>query len=389
MRDRRHSLGHFPIWLAVLLMAMLACNLGVPPVTPTPRVTPTSSQKPTVSIQSPQNNADAVVGQPITVQAAASHPDGVTRLVLFANAQQVDSKVSQNPLGDQIFTAYLNFTPQVAGSLVLQVLAFRNSLASDVASVTVNVKSQEAQVTNTVAAPAGGDQTDNDPTCRARVEVNGLNLRQGPGRNYASLAVLDLGTIVYITGRLADNTWWQGRISNTIGWMSASYITLLGYCYNIQVAQPPASPVPSATITSTAAPTVAQASPTPGKPDLIVTDISGPVSIILDQNGTKVASYKITVQNVGSANAGQFNASLVLPDGTQQDLGAAPGLVPNQSAIFQTTVTFNAPGAARLTAIADFNNVVDESNENNNIKSLDVVLIKPTPLPVTSTATSQ
>ncbi len=53
------------------------------------------------------------------------------------------------------------------------------------------------------------------------------------------------------------------------------------------------------------------------------------------------------------------------------------------------TVTFNAPGAARLTAIADFNNVVDESNENNNIKSLDVVLIKPTPLPVTSTATSQ
>ena len=171
--------------------------------------------------------------------------------------------------------------------------------------------------------------------------------------------------------------------------MSASFITLLGICYNIAVVQPPASPVPTATITLTTAPTVAQASSTPGKPDLIVVDITGPVSIILDQSGTKVGTYKITVQNVGSVNANPFNLGLILPDGTLKDVGSTvQPLLPNQQAIFTTDVTFVAPGSARLTAFVDMNNVIDESNENNNLKSLDIVLIKPTPLPVTNTPQS-
>ncbi len=389
MRGRRHTPGRVSLWLAVImsLSAVLACNLGVAPITPTPRVSSTSSVRPSVMIQSPQNNADAVIGQPIIVQASGSHPNGVTRLELRANTQQVDSKVSQNPQGDQSFTAYLNYTPQVPGTLVLQVIAYHDNLASDPAGITVNVKSQEAQVTATMAEPAGSTQVaPSDPTCRARVDVTGLNFRQGPAQSYASLAVLSLGNIVYITGRLADNTWWQGRIGNTTGWMSASFITLLGICYNIQVVLPPASPVPTATITNTPAPTVAQATATTGKPDLTVTDISGPVSIILDQSGSKVATYRITVQNVGSVNAGQFNLGLILPDGTLKDVGqTVQPLLPNQQAIFQADVTFVAPGAARLTAFVDMNNVIDESNENNNLKSLDVVLIKPTPLPVTNT----
>jgi uncharacterized protein YraI len=368
--------------VTLLVISALACNLGVMPTTPTPRVSPTSSVRPTVAIQSPQNNADAVVGQPITVQASGSHPDGVTRLELRANMQQVDSKVSQNPLGDQQFAAYLNYTPTAPGVLILQVIAYRNDLASEAASIALNVKNQAAQVTATVAAPVGSTQViPDDPTCRARVEVNGLNFRQGPSQSYPPLAVLGLGNVVYITGRTADNTWWQGRISNTVGWMSASFITLLGNCYGIQVAQPPASPVPTATLTPTTAPTVAQASVTPGKADLIVTDLLGPVSIVLDQNGTRTVSYTILVQNAGTANAANFNVGLVLPDGTQQDLGTVPLLVPGQKAQFQASVTFTAPGSARLNVVADTYNAIDESNETNNLKSLDVVLIKPTLVP--------
>ncbi len=390
MTGRRFASPQLWLVVVVTIAAVLACNLGVPPVTPTPRVSPTSSVRPTVAIQSPQNNADAVIGQPITVQASGSHPNGVTRLELRANAQQVDSKVSQNPQGDQSFTAYLNYTPQVPGTLVLQVIAYRDNLPSDPAAITINVKSQQTQVTQTVAFPPESTRViTTDPTCRARVDVTGLNFRQGPGQNYASLAVLGLGNIVFITGRLADNTWWQGRLNNTTGWMSASFITLLGICSTVQVVQPPASPVPTATITRTAAPTVAQATPTTGKPDLIVTDITGPVSIILDQSGTKVGTYQITVQNVGGVNAAQFNLGLVLPDGTLKDVGqTVQPLVPNQKAIFQTDVSFIAPGAVRLTAIVDSNNVIDESNEGNNLKSLDIVLIKPTPLPITNTPPS-
>ncbi|MEP7286217.1 MAG: Ig-like domain-containing protein, partial [Chloroflexota bacterium] len=93
-------------FLIILAFVGAACNLGVAPTTPTPRVSPTSSQRPIVSIQAPQNGADAVVGQAITVAASGSHPDGITRMELQANGQQADSKVSQNATGDQQFSAF-------------------------------------------------------------------------------------------------------------------------------------------------------------------------------------------------------------------------------------------------------------------------------------------
>ncbi len=370
----------------------LACIIGGEAATPTPAVSPTSSIPPSVTIQAPQDNADAVVGQPITVQATGTHPDGVTRMELHANGQQVDSKISQNPLGDPTFEAYLNYTPTVAGTLLLQVIAYRGDLASQPAAITINVKDQTAQVTATAVAPAGSGQTDyTDPTCRAVVEVNGLNLRQGPGQGYVSLAVLPLGTVVTITGRLPDYTWWQGTTGNTQGWVSASYVTVLGsLCSTIPTILPPPSPAPTATMTHTPAPTVFQATPTTGLPDLTVVSIQGPLSVILDQTGTKTVSYIVTVQNIGAGTTGAFDVGLVLPDGTLHDMGTVSQVVPNQEAIFQTNVTFTAPGSARLTAIADMNNQIvesDESNNSNNLKSLDVVVIKPTPLPVTATQT--
>jgi uncharacterized protein YraI len=379
-------------WLAAVLcfvvVVSVACNFGVTPATPTPRISPTSSIKPVITIQAPQNNADAVVNQAITVQASGSHPEGVTRLELRANGQQVDSKVSQNQLGDQQFSAYLNYTPTVEGTLILQVLAWRGGLSSDPAAVTVNVKSQQAQITSTVAAPtAFQPQATFDPRCRARVEVQGLNFRQGPSQNYPPFQVLALGNIVFITGRLADNTWWQGRIGNTLGWMSASYITLLGVCSGVSVAAPPASPVPTATITNTVPATVA--TPIPGKPDLVVLEIIGPISIVLNADNTKAAIYQIRVRNKGGATTAALILRLVLPDGTLRDLGVVQALAPQQTAVFQTEVTFNAPGSVRLTAIVDSNNTIDESDETNNLKSLDLVLIKPTVVPTTpSQATS-
>ncbi len=381
MKGHRQFSAQLAAMLALFVITAIACNLGAVPETPTPRVSPTSSVKPSVIIQSPANNSNVAAGQPITVQASSSHPDGVTRLELRANNQQVDTKVSQNPLGDQQFGANLTYTPALSGALVLTVIAYRNNLPSDPASITVNV--QTAQPTT---APDDTSNQPYDPTCRARVDVNGLNFRQGPGQSFPPYQVLPLGTVVLITGRIADNSWWQGRISNTVGWMSASFVTLLGICNNIAVVQSPATPTVAATITLTPAATVAQASSTSAKPDVVVIDISGPVSIILDQNSTKTATYRVTVQNSGSVATGQFNVGLVLPDGSLSDLGAVPALQPGQAAIFTATVNFTAPGSARLTAIADKDNVVDESNENNNLKSLDVVLIKPTPLPATTAA---
>ncbi len=299
----------------------------------------------------------------------------------------MDSKVSQNAAGDQQFGAYLNYTPSVAGTLVLQVVAYRGNVASNPAGVTVNVKTQEAFVTATVAVPIGSTEVIyTDPTCRARVEVNGLNFRQGPGQTYPPYAVLSLGSLITVTGSNADLTWWQGTVGNTTGWVSRNYITLLGsLCSSIPVVSAPPSPAP--TVTSTVAVTSApQATATAGTPDLIIEKIEGPVSIMLDQSGRATATFQITVQNVGQARSAGFNVGLVMPDGALRDLGAVPGplasdpggLAAGGRAVFQTDLTFSAPGAARISAVADTNNTVAESDETNNIKTLDLVLIKPT-----------
>src|ERR1041385_5698062 len=124
----------FTFLLSISVMTATACSLGAPALTPTPAVSPTSSVKPTVTIQSPASGSSGAVGTPITVQATGVHPDGVTRIELLANSQQVDSKISQNPSGDQQLQTYLNYTPTAAGTLLLQVIAYQGSLASDPAT---------------------------------------------------------------------------------------------------------------------------------------------------------------------------------------------------------------------------------------------------------------
>lgn len=381
MNARSRMMYWFGVLLSIFALVAMACSLGAPAPTPTPALSPTSSQKPTVTIQSPANNSNAVVGSAITVQATGLHPDGVTRIELLANLQQVDSKVSQNPLGDQQLQTNLSYTPTAAGTLVLQVIAYRGSLASDPASITLTVTSTAA--TATTAPSSGGSTGDSDPTCRARVDVNGLNFRQGPGQNYPPLQVLQIGTFVPITGAIPNLTWWQGRFGNTTGWMSASYITTFGICNRIPAVQPPPSPIPTITFTPTIVPSVATATGT--LPDLIVVNLNGPASLVLKQDNTQVATYKVTVMNVGLASAGQFNVGMILPDGTLRDMGLVAGLAAGQQAIFQTDVTFTTPGTVRLTAFADSLNAVVESSENDNLFPMDVVLIKPTPGPTATT----
>ena len=389
MNARSRLVFWYGFLLSISALVAMACALGAPALTPTPIASPTSSVKPTVTIQSPANGSSAAVAAQITVQATGVHPDGVTRIELLANSQQVDSKVSQNPTGDQQLQTYLNYTPTAAGTLLLQVIAYRGSLASDPASITLNVTDSAAAATATSQQSSNntGGSTNIDPTCRARVDVNGLNFRQGPGQNYPPLQVLQLGTFVPITGAIPNLTWWQGQVGNTYGWMSASYITLFGsLCRSVPAVNPPPSPIPTITPTPSLAAPAATATGT--LPDLVVINISGPASLVLKQDNTQTATYKVTVMNVGLANAGQFNVGMIMPDGTLRDMGLVAGLAAGQQAIFQTDVTFTTPGTVRLTAFVDSNNTVVESSENDNLLPMDVVLIKPTPVPATAAASS-
>src|SRR5258706_10806096 len=124
--------------MASPLLLGIACNLGTTPVTPTPAVPPTSSQKPVIQITAPLDNADSVINKQITVQITSSHPDGVTRVELRANDLQVDSKVSQNPADDPQLSAFLAYTPNAIGSLSMTTIAYPGITAIDQETETMN-----------------------------------------------------------------------------------------------------------------------------------------------------------------------------------------------------------------------------------------------------------
>lgn len=71
----------------------------------------------------------------------------------------------------------------------------------------------------------------------------GLNVRSGPGEEYESVGMLDLGDQIAIIGRSADSAWWvvpsQGAPNNQ-GWISASYVKAFN-ADNVPVIPPPAS----------------------------------------------------------------------------------------------------------------------------------------------------
>ena len=69
-----------------------------------------------------------------------------------------------------------------------------------------------------------------------RVDANTLNLRQGPGLNYAAIGSLKKGEIVEGLAVSADNQWAQVRTTNGVtGWASLKYLTRIP-------APPPPSP---------------------------------------------------------------------------------------------------------------------------------------------------
>ncbi len=375
MRDWKLAL------LLAALLALSACNLTRQPPTSESVVTPPSGGKPTVTISAPQNGEEFVAGNAVFVSANATDSVGVTRVQLVANNQIVKTVTSEASAGDRSMNVLLDFRPAAAGSVRLQVVAFRGAIASDPATVDITVRASQAQVTATAAPQTRvPDINPNDPTCRALVNV-GLNLRTGPGTQFDRITVLPAGTVMPITGRIGSNQWWQVRFGATIGWVSAAYVTVYGICTGIPVIVTPVPP-PTTPPTSPPPPTLAPTfthtpvSPTPGLPDLVVASIVGPTSLTIPAGETSVtANYSITIANTGSGSTGQFNSTItVLPGGTPQELSAVSNLSAGESIALTIALLFDAPGSYTLRVLADSDSDVDEVSEVNNTGTLDVVV---------------
>lgn len=371
--------------LAALMAGSLGCNLTALLPGAGGLATPTSPLGvPNVVINSPPNGSEAVIGQEVLVQSTAQDSIGVTRVELRVNSFIVNTVSAQSSNGERLFSVIQSWIPNEAGVANLEVIAYRGLIASVPARITLLVRQSAAQVTATLPPPSGVTlPPPEDRTCRARVEVSGLNFRTGPGTNYPILRVLEAGTLVDIIGRLGDNSWWQVRTGLEIGWLSATYTSESGDCSLIPVAVPPPSPTPRpATATPTATFTLSPIpgsptptfSPTPTIPDLVVSAITGPEVLQLNATGTVGARYTVRVYNQGTGNSGQFTTSFRQPDGSVIQLPIVVNLAPAQYADLGVDVLFTASNTYRLEAFVDSGAQVAESDEGNNIRTLNVVV---------------
>ncbi|MCE7947050.1 MAG: hypothetical protein DYG88_06445 [Chloroflexi bacterium CFX4] len=232
----------------MLSLAALACNLSPsePQATATSAVTQTSvalSDVPEVEILAPADNSEVVVQTAVQIAVRAIDRTGVTRVEMRVNGLPIDAIAAPDPAGVSPLESLLSWTPVTLGQNIVEVVAFRGNTRGNPKRITLIVRQNVSQITvpAVTALPPNVTQTV-DPSCRARVNVNGLNLRNGPGTNYPSFANLALGAELPIIGTNFERSWFQVVAAGSVGWVSASFVTQLGVCSTVGVVPIPPSP---------------------------------------------------------------------------------------------------------------------------------------------------
>jgi len=125
-----------------------------------------------------------------------------------------------------------------------------------------------ATPTNTVVpTPTPIPPTPTPATPKLTANQN-VNVRSGPGTNYARIGELSAGQSFEITGKNAAGDWYQFDFNGRAGWVRQDFVTVSGDAAAIQVAQniPPPPTVPPPPPTAPPAPTAPPPPPAPTYP---------------------------------------------------------------------------------------------------------------------------
>ncbi len=226
--------------LIALTLSLLACNLfpanNAPPDQQSTPALPPDAALPQVMIESPGSGSQAVVGGELRVRVHATDSLGITRVEMRGGGRIVASQFSSETSRD--FTTVLNYRPNNTGALTLEVIAYRESIPSRPASVTLDVVGSKAELKN----PGSFDPTSGvalGPICIVR-PTTALSLRAGPGTNFRLLTTLRAGEELVVVGRNDNSTWYLVKRSGTTttGWASVQYVTAEGDCGKAPVTTP-------------------------------------------------------------------------------------------------------------------------------------------------------
>ena len=223
--------------LIALCLAALACNLvptagGQPTssaaITATP-ILPADSARPSVRVESPPEGAQVVARQQVLIKVLATDTLGVTRLEMREGGRVVAIQPSPDPV--TTFEALLPYIPAAAGTVTLEVVAYRREVASLPVSLKLQVVGSAAELTNPGSLDPTTGAASGTAACTAQVNISNLNLREGPSTDFRVITKLKIGERLIVIGRKPDSSWLQVRREPSIqGWVSAQYVITSGEC---------------------------------------------------------------------------------------------------------------------------------------------------------------
>lgn len=234
----------------------------------------------------------------------------------------------------------------------------------------------------TEAAPPPGV-----PTCRIVSNTNGaVNIRSGPGTQYAIVGNLPVGQTLPVLGQLSGGGWYQvSLVTEQLGWISATVARLDGDCAALPLAtapsnaplaptQPPAPPPPAPTTSSgggggtapTAMPTGVPTVEPPAAPPEPLPDLSVAISYAqIGADGRVDIGYSIVV--AGVTNPFSYQVQICIDDTCISESFTA---LTSSSSGTSRTLDIIIDGRRithRATVTVDSTGDVVENNESNNV----------------------
>jgi hypothetical protein len=231
----------------VLFLASAACSVNFSPKNADDSHTDLQTE-PLVLLLAPVNGSTYAEGTRVELLAIAQDTQaGVSRIDFLVDSAPVDEVPASEPSGQPSLEAQVTWTATGIQGHLITVEAFRadgSSLGRSEVLVRVAGKPSANGAAAGTSAPTiepnPGAATPvptptSAPTARpddmgilsgplARINTSSLNVRQGPGTNYAPVGTLVQGDQVQIVGRNADSSWWAIQYGNGTGWVIASLV---------------------------------------------------------------------------------------------------------------------------------------------------------------------
>lgn len=320
--------------LSWMLAALTGCTLSFNG--PEVAALPEFDSPPVVRITAPLPNTTYLAGVAVNVQVQVSNagPD-IDRVEISTPVELIGTLPQPNPTGAAAFGVTQTFTPEDAGTQVIQAIAYReDGTASAMVSVTINVVDElpsrstatvdptntvlAASPTNTVAATATiavpAISTQSTPsgaaTAQATVGISinptsagtssaasttapsgtapiakfeGIvNVRRGPSTNFEPpLGTFQSGQKTEILSQNNDGTWFKVKFANGEGWVFAQITKVEGDITSLPREAGP--PIPTARpATATPIAPVVQPTSAPSQPTTPPVTSDGPNLVVVN-----------------------------------------------------------------------------------------------------------